>query len=191
MSIRRRVVAGSVLALGALLSIGIVFVHRGFSAIEKPSWIETALARHIRTLAVPPDAKRLKIAYEPTRQVFWAASDHWLEHCAVCHGTDGHGNSVIGRNLYPKASDMAATEVQSLADGELFYIISNGVRFTGMPGWGNEDSPEEIWQLVTFIRMLPKMTPEELKLLEQKAVAPTSHTDHAATPEVIERIQVR
>ena len=59
-----------------------------------------------------------------------------------------------------------------MADGELFYIISNGVRLTGMPAWEEEDSPEEIWDLVSFIRRLPQRTPEELKEMKQSSLMP-------------------
>ena len=92
-----------------------------------------------------------------------------MDHCASCHGLDGGGNTVIGRNVYPPAPDMREAVTQDLSDGELYYIISNGVRFTGMPAWGGEDSPQEIWELVSFIRRLPSLSPEELKLMEQLA----------------------
>ena len=77
------------------------------------------------------------------------------------------GNSVIGRGLYPPAPDITDAKTQEQTDGELFYIISNGVRLTGMPAWQGEDSPEEIWDLVSFIRHLPQITPEELKQMKE------------------------
>ncbi len=71
----------------------------------------------------------------------------------------------MGENLYPKAPDMRLSDTQSLSDGELFSIIQNGVRFTGMPAWGSESPEDEkdSWNLVRFIRHLPKQTPEELE----------------------------
>ena len=54
---------------------------------------------------------------------------------------------------------------QDLTDGEIFYIIKNGIRFTGMPGWGGED--EENWKLVLFIRHLPKLTPQEIEFMNE------------------------
>jgi hypothetical protein len=64
---------------------------------------------------------------------------------------------------------MTAAQTQQLADGELFYIISNGIRLTGMPAWGSEDKPEAIWDLVSLIRRLPKLAPEELERLQKIA----------------------
>lgn len=89
---------------------------------------------------------------------------HWADHCAQCHGNDGRGQTPMGRNLYPKAPDMTLPATQRLSDGELFAIIKNGVRLSGMPAWG-DDSPSsdlQTWNLVHFIRHLPKLTAPEL-----------------------------
>jgi hypothetical protein len=75
----------------------------------------------------------------------------------------------MGRNLYPKAPDMRLARTQDLSDGEIFYIIENGVMLTGMPGWST-NSPEgerASWQLVHFIRRLPSLTPEDLAEMER------------------------
>ena len=99
---------------------------------------------------------------------------HFADHCAICHGNDGRGQTEIGRNLYPKAPDMTAPPTQSLSDGEIFFIIKNGVRLTGMPAWG-EDAPEDdtdSWHLVHFIRHLPEITADELE--EMKGLNPKS-----------------
>jgi mono/diheme cytochrome c family protein len=62
---------------------------------------------------------------------------------------------------------MRARGTQELTDGELFYIIENGVRLTGMPAWGGAGKPEESWKLVHFIRHLPRISPEELAEMER------------------------
>jgi len=64
---------------------------------------------------------------------------------------------------------MRRSSTQSLSDGELFYIIHHGVRFTGMPDWG-EGSPDEdvdSWELVHFVRHLPRITPDEIQEMEK------------------------
>ena len=157
------------LVLAGVAYLGIKIRNHGFSAQEEPSWIEKLLARHARKIATPQGAKELKNPYPVTPEGSAEASEHWMDHCSSCHGLDGRGDTTIGRNLYPKAPNMADTETQGLTDGELFYIISNGVRFTGMPAWGSEDSPESIWQLVAHIRRLPQLSPEELRLMQESA----------------------
>jgi mono/diheme cytochrome c family protein len=161
--------------------LGFSLARHGFSAKEKPSRLEEFLARHARRIATPANAKQLKNPYSLTAEGLNDVRQHWMEHCIVCHGSDGRGNTVVGHNLYPKAPDLRSPEVQALSAGELFYIISNGVRFTGMPAWGSEDSPEEIWQLVSFIRKLPLLTPAELELMEQSATEPPGATPGTET----------
>ena len=62
---------------------------------------------------------------------------------------------------------MRLPATQNLSDGELFYIIENGVRLTGMPAWGGAGKPEESWKLVHFIRHLPDLGPEEKAEMEK------------------------
>lgn len=158
-----------VLVIG-LAYLGCSLARHGFSAMEKPSRFEEFIARHLRRIAIPGNARQLKNPNSLALENLNGVREHWIEHCAFCHGFDGSGNTVIGQNLYPKVPDLRSSAVQALSDGEIFYIIQNGVRFTGMPAWGATDSPEQIWQLVAFIRMLPRLTPDELELMKQNAV---------------------
>jgi hypothetical protein len=64
---------------------------------------------------------------------------------------------------------MRLASTQSLTDGELFYIIENGVRMTGMPAWGDgtPEGVEQTWHLVHFIRQLPKLTDEQIAEMQE------------------------
>jgi len=151
-----------------------VLVQHGFSARDQPTAIEAFVARRLRRLAIPRSARQAQNPVPATPEVLVEARAHFADHCALCHGNDGSGQTEIGKNLYPKAPDMRQADTQSLSDGELFYIIHNGIRLTGMPAWG-EDPPEEdldSWKLVHFIRHLPKISPEELE--EMKKLNPQS-----------------
>ena len=157
------------LLIAGVVSLLLYVRNHGFSAREKPSRLEEIMARHARRIATPAGAKEMKNPQPQTEATMAEAREHFVEHCSICHGIDGRGATTIGRNLYPKVPDMTDRQTQDLADGELFYIITNGIRFTGMPAWGGEDSPESIWALVVFIRRLPKLTPEELKQMQEQA----------------------
>ncbi len=137
----------------------------GFSAREKPTKLEAFLARHARRIATPAGASDLKNPLNPTPLDIAEARDHFADHCAICHANNGTGKTQINAGLYPPAPDMREKQTQDLTDGEIFYIIKNGIRFTGMPGWGGED--EENWKLVLFIRHLPKLTPKEIELMNE------------------------
>ena len=157
-----------------LLLVGIVAawteIHHGISARESPTALETVAARTMRHLAIPSNAKNLKNPLKPAPELLTDARHNYADHCATCHGNDGGGNTQIGRNLYPKAPDMRRAPTQGLTDGELYYIIQNGIRLTGMSAWGSEHegaNGDDSWKLVLFIRHLPELTPEEEKDMEQ------------------------
>ena len=158
-----------VLVLAGGLAAAAVVIRRGFSARDEPSRAEAFIARRLRSLAVPGRAKRLPNPVALTPEVLAEARAHFADHCALCHANDGSGNTEIGQNLYPKAPDMRLPATQSLTDGELFYIIQNGIRLTGMPAWGlkDDDLDEDTWTLVHLIRHLGELTPEQLKEMEQ------------------------
>ena len=156
--------------LGALAVAGLVaivtfasMIRRGFSAHDEPSRVEAVMARAMRHWAVPSDLRGLKNPVPLTPQIVAEGRAHFADHCAGCHGNDGKGGGM-GKQMYPKAPDMTLAATQSLSDGELFSIVENGVRLTGMPGFGSgtAESAYGSWGLVHFIRHLPKLTPEEL-----------------------------
>lgn len=170
MTKKRTVLLGLfIVCVAGLGYVGFAVYTHGFSAREKPSALETILARHARRIATPSDAKNLRNLRKLDAGTEAEAMEHFAAHCAICHAIDGKGDTVIGRNLYPKASDLTDRGTQELTDGELYYIISNGVRFTGMPAMGGEDSPESIWDLVALIRKLPSLSPDERRQMEQLA----------------------
>jgi len=163
------------LAVGVAIVVGSAVVavvavrtlNRGFSARDQPSAVEAMAARTVRRLAVPRRSRSLANPVYPSDEVFADARAHFADHCAVCHANDGSGNTTIGRNLYPKAPDMRLDATQSLTDGELYAIIQDGIRLTGMPAWGTEgdDNDEDSWKLVHLIRHLKDLTPEQLKAM--------------------------
>ena len=151
------------------MAIGWSIVRRGFSTRDEPSSVERFVARRVRALAVPARARDAKTPVSLTPEVLADARGHFADHCAVCHANDGSGRTTIGQNLYPKAPDMREPDTQRLTDGELYYIIQNGIRLTGMPAWGTagDENDEDTWKLVHFIRHLKELTPEQLKDMEK------------------------
>jgi cytochrome c553 len=141
----------------------------GFSANAQPSFWERWAARQARAMAMPADAKAQANPVANSPDVLADARAHWADHCAVCHANDGGGDTVMGKRMYPPAPDMRQPDTQNLTDGELFFIIQNGVRLTGMPAWGggSEHDATDSWKLVRFIRHLPMLTVEERKEMEK------------------------
>jgi mono/diheme cytochrome c family protein len=153
-------------ALGVL--VGAYFVTVGVSARPQPGALETFIARTVRNLAIGWHAGHQANPVPNTEDSIAEGRAHFADHCAVCHANDGSGDAEMGRGLYPRAPDMRLASTQQLGDHELFYIIENGIRLTGMPGWGTgtKTGEEESWRLVRFIRHLPRITPEEIEQME-------------------------
>lgn len=160
---------GSIVVL-AMAAVGafLVFLNHGVSARQKPWAAEAYVMRRLRHLAIPRSARSMKNPVQPTREVLSGGMAHFADHCAVCHANNGSGGTEMGMGLYPPPPDMRQSRTQELSDGELFYIIENGVRFTGMPAWGgdSQEHREASWHLVHFIRHLPRLTPAEIEKMQ-------------------------
>jgi mono/diheme cytochrome c family protein len=153
----------------ALIAVAVVSVlHDGLSSRAKPTALETMMAREVRHMAIPARARSIQNPVAETPENLRDARLHFADHCAICHANDGSGDTLIGRNLYPKPPDLRREETQKLADGELFWIIEHGVRFTGMPAFGGaHGSEQDSWKLVRLIRHLPQLTEEERMEMER------------------------
>ena len=149
-------------------AIGYSILSRGLSTRTAPSQVEVMIARTMRRLATPAGVRAQKNPLEPTGAVLADGLGHFADHCASCHANNGSGQTALGQNLFPKAPDMRGSDTQSLSDGELFALIENGSRLTGMPAWGDGTpaSAAGSWGLVHFIRRLPSLTPDELTRME-------------------------
>ena len=126
------------------------------SALQEPGQVETFLATQAKRMliyknsrsGIPLPPKDLQASLEQGETLY--GTD-----CAMCHGSDGHTLTDNGRWMYPRASDLTSPSVQQYSDPELFWIVKNGIRFSGMPGFGKVESDEHIWDLVRYLRTLP------------------------------------
>ena len=160
-----------VLILVLAVTGGIVastIASKGLSTRTDPSMAEETIAMTLRSLATPRSVRNQPNPVEPTPAALEGALDHWADHCAACHANDGSGNTEMGRSFYPPSPDMRGARTQSLKDGELFSIIENGIRLTGMPAWGTgtPEGERESWALVHFIRRLPNLSAADIERME-------------------------
>lgn len=157
--------------VGLIVCAAIVFIYvmmTGLNAHGRPGPMETNVARALRRFAIPRTIRDRRNPIPASADVFAEGMAHFADHCSICHGNDGSGDTEMGRGLYPKTPDIRGRETQGLSDGELFYIIENGVRFTGMPafGTGTPAAPESTWHLVHFVRHLPRLTVDDIRAME-------------------------
>ena len=149
-----RLLAGTVAI--AILVVGAYWIGtRTVSALPEPGSFETRMFTSIRDRYIHKAA-----AHSHSRAPADGASEISAGHglfsmaCASCHGTDGRNPTNIGKSMYPRVLDLGSPEVQRLSNPELFWVIKNGIRFSGMPGFGNTLSDDEIWQATYYVRSL-------------------------------------
>jgi len=176
--VKRRNVVLLVLLIVAILATayGTAVIRRGFSAADQPSAVERVVSRTVRNLGIPASARDDRNPLAPTQEGLQEAQELFTNHCAGCHGKDGNARSEIGQNFYPKAPDLRLPATQNLTDGEIHYIIKNGVRLTGMPALGNPHMGEDTntaWKIVLFVRSISQLTPQQKA--EQQATATAAH----------------
>jgi mono/diheme cytochrome c family protein len=145
-------------AFGILLSASVLLPS--CTANRKPSSFETNLANIAKDVAIPLEAHRTKSPIPPGDEAIQAGREAYLRACTLCHGADGHGDTGLGRGMYPPASDLTSPHVQQWTDADLFWIIQNGIGLTGMPSWKSTLSEAETWQLAAFIHAIPRLDRE-------------------------------
>ena len=151
----RRVVLALFVAALIVLGLGLVLSKISLSALSEPGRLETYAATKAKRWLVARGA-RGSIALRPpnTASTVAIGEMQFRASCAACHGLDGRTPSDIGRWMYPRSSDLGSAAVQQWSDAELFWIVKNGIRLTGMPGFGKVHPDERIWHLVYYVRTL-------------------------------------
>jgi mono/diheme cytochrome c family protein len=166
--------------LGLAVALVASILHDGLSSRATPTKLEILVARSARHLATPSRARLAQNPVLDSPEDMRDARLHFADHCAICHGNDGSGQTIVGSGLYPKPPDLRHPDTQNLTDGEIFWIIENGVRFTGMPGFGDggeHGGDQDSWKLVHFIRHLPHLTAAER--IEMERYNPKGPDDRA------------
>ena len=130
------------------------------SALPDPGRFETSVADGAKNFLIYREARRSSNK-EPslTQGDLDNAQNVFGSECATCHGNDGRTPTDLGRGLYPRAPDLGSDEAQHWSDPEMFWIIRNGIRLTGMPAFGKQLTDQETWSLVRYLRTLRPSTP--------------------------------
>jgi mono/diheme cytochrome c family protein len=142
------------IALAAVV-LFVGFTQIKLDALQEPGHLETVFATQAKHLLVrwssregiPTAPANLQASIEEGDKLY--GTD-----CSMCHGPDGHTPTDSGRWMYPRASDLTSFTVQRYSDRELFWIVKNGIRLSGMPAFGKVESDEHIWNLVHYVRTL-------------------------------------
>lgn len=146
-------------------NIGADAPHSNFVYMTLNKLRERAIAHHSRNIAPPADLNG------PKRVA--AGAGLYAEMCTGCHLGPGVEKSEMSQGLYPPAPELARGSDRSAA--QQFWIIKHGVKLSAMPAWGKTHNDELIWDMVAFVRALPKLSPEQYKAVV--ASAPQDHDE--------------
>ena len=126
------------------------------NALPEPGRVETVLAGGFRRVLIHR-ASRAPMSAPPgdLRSSIEEGDKLFGSECAACHGLDGRTPTDAGRWMYPRAADLASGEVQGYSDRELFWIVKNGIRLSGMSAFGKVEPDGHIWNLVQYLRTIP------------------------------------
>jgi mono/diheme cytochrome c family protein len=102
---------------------------------------------------IPPEAAKLPNPVKATPASLAAGKKTYGFDCAMCHGKDGDGKGDLSADMKLKLLDYRdPASLKDMTDGDLFYIIKNGKG--DMTGEGDRNKPDEIWNLVNYVRSL-------------------------------------
>lgn len=159
---------GILVVLGLLAAL--IFIHSGVFNVaatveDAPPlrWVlvttrEASVRRHARGIEAPDlsGAQRVESGFRTYRDA-----------CAMCHAAPGRDAFPMAQGLNPQAPSLAE-KAEEMSAAELYWVIKNGIRFTGMPAWGGVLSDREIWDVVAFIQRLPDMTAADYDALGRR-----------------------
>ena len=145
------------------------------AATAHPGKLEKELGRLALDRSVARRAPKMSNPVAPSSEALRTGLAHYRGMCVTCHGAPGVDASEIGVGLNPPAPDLTLARVQERTDGELFWLVSHGIRMTGMPAFGPTHEDQEIWKIVAFLRHLPEITTEEEKELRTLDGEPEGH----------------
>jgi len=137
-----------------IAALAVALVLSGCKA-NAPSGVEQKVMKEIKH-EVTIGGKDDKNPQPDTPEVVKEGAEHFGHHCQICHGLDGQNTGVpFATKMQPPVADLSAKDVQDYTDGQLKWIIANGIAPSGMPGWKDILTDEEMWNVVRYIRHLP------------------------------------
>jgi mono/diheme cytochrome c family protein len=123
--------------------------------VSKPGAVETEMAKEVKhkiTVGGKDDVNPVAASEENIAD----GRKHFGHHCGICHGLDGQATGVpFAEKMSPPVPALTSKDVQDYADGQLKWIIANGINPSGMPAWKGILSDEEMWKIVDYLRHLP------------------------------------
>jgi mono/diheme cytochrome c family protein len=168
----RRALLYIMILIGAVIAVLILILRLlpsiNWPATRKPGQLETRLADYVTSNWVRRHAAKETNPFRPTPENLKAGQGDFEEHCATCHGLDGSGENRFEADFYPPVAKLNDADAQEWSDGELYFIIANGIPMSGMPGFARNHDAKEIWGMILWMRHLAQLSPPEKAAMESR-----------------------
>ena len=168
--------------LGSLIGAIVAFVWSGSYnvAATVPHWgITHWFLEEVRERSISAHSRKIVVPSLNDPKLIGAGFKNYHEMCRLCHGAPGYSRTEIAKGLYPLPPDLTKEElVKRQNDAELYLVIKNGIKMTGMPAFGPTHSEDELLGIVAFLKRLPNLKPEEYRSLVKAAGLDKEKEDH-------------
>ncbi len=158
----RGFVLGIVVAIAIVLAAGYAIVTQGWIPAGqdvKPSGVELWMAKTSLRATMRRESRALTNPIPPSDESLATGIALYVAHCQICHGGPDGAPSLIARGLSPEGPQLARHGVEDDPDGTIYWKITHGIRFTGMPSFGKTLSDPERWQITQFLKQMDKLPP--------------------------------
>lgn len=149
-----------------LVAAGVIYMYSGYYniAATQPHWKTTvSIINRLRNASIAAHSTGIQPTSITDPKLLNEGLRHFHEMCRLCHGAPGYEKEEFAKGLYPKPPDLASRGIQQLRDAEIFWVLKNGIKMTGMPAFGPTHQDDELWGMVSISRRLPGLTPEQYK----------------------------
>ena len=177
------------LTLGAFLLVvgaaGLLYIYSGAYNVASTDDLEPFMRWVFGTTAVQSIQARAEGPLDPplevTEAMVQSGARRYSQMCVMCHGAPGVEPAWLARPeaMKPNPPEMSHA-VQEFSDAELHWIVTNGIKHTGMPAMGPTHGEQAIREVVAFIKQLPEMTPQEYQELTGASGGAGSAADSTA-----------
>ena len=158
--------------IGIVIGAAAIYIYSGsynVAATQPHSKITLWLINEMREASIEHHSKGIKAPSTTGPNMIREGVEHFHEMCRLCHGSPGFDKEEFGEGLYPKPPDLASKDIQQESDPEIFWVLKNGIKLTGMPAFGPTHDDNELWGMVYVVRRLPGLKPEQYKEMLESA----------------------
>lgn len=148
-------------------------------AANVPHWKATVwFLELVRERSIATHSKRVDLPPLENPNLFEKGFSHYHALCRLCHDAPGYQRGEFARGLNPSPPKLTSENTQGRTDEELYWIIKNGIKMTGMPSFSSTHSTEEMAAIVAFLRRLPALKPDEYRSMIKVAGMPEEEIHH-------------